>query len=392
LTQAAEHRERIEEQLRQSQKMEAVGQLTGGMAHDFNNMLAIIIGALDIARRKLVNREGDWERFLEAAHDGAQRAAALTHRLLAFSRQQPLNPQVLDANKLVGGMSELLHRTLGEALRVETVLAAGLWRTHVDPSQLENALLNLAINARDAMPEGGHLTIETSNAHLDDEYAASHPGTTAGQYVMIAVSDSGAGMPKDVAARAFEPFFTTKMAGAGTGLGLPQVYGFVKQSGGHIKIYSELGQGTTVKIYLPRSLSDEEQAPAAVARAQRPARRSYAVLVVEDEELVRRLVVEMLQELGHGVRYADGAQLGLKLLSTNPDIDLLLTDVVMPDVNGRKLAEDAQRLRPDLRILFMTGYTRNAIVHAGVLEPDVQMIAKPFTLDQLAAKLDLVMR
>jgi signal transduction histidine kinase len=392
LTQEAERRERIEEQLRQSQKMEAVGQLTGGMAHDFNNMLAIVIGALDIAARRLANSEGDWQRFLEAARDGAQRAAALTHRLLAFSRQQPLTPQVLDANKLVAGMSELLHRTLGGALRLETVLAGGLWRAHVDPSQLENAILNLAINARDAMPEGGYLTIETANAHLDDDYAASHPEVTAGQYVMIAVSDTGAGMAKDVMGRAFDPFFTTKLAGTGTGLGLSQVYGFVKQSGGHIKIYSEVGQGTTVKIYLPRSVGDEAPTSSAAAGVQGQASRAYTILVVEDEELVRRLVVEMLGQLGHSVLQADRASPGLKLLTSHPDIDLLLTDVVMPEVNGRKLAEEARRLRPDLKVLFMTGYTRNAIVHAGVLEPDVQMIAKPFTLDQLAAKLELVMR
>ena len=247
--------ERIEEQFRQSQKMETVGQLTGGIAHDFNNMLAVIIGNLNILKRRLSRGESGVERCIDGALEGAERAALLTHRLLAFSRQQSLAPEVVDINKLVAGMSEMLRRTLGENLHLETVLAGGLWRTHADASQLESAILNLAVNARDAMPDGGRLTIETCNAHLDDTYAATHADVTAGQYVMVAVSDTGVGMPQDVAARAFDPFFTTKPIGKGTGLGLSQVYGFVKQSGGHINIYSEPGQGTTIRLYFPRFLA-----------------------------------------------------------------------------------------------------------------------------------------
>jgi signal transduction histidine kinase/CheY-like chemotaxis protein len=386
----AMQRQRAEDQLRQSQKMEAVGQLAGGLAHDFNNMLAVILGALDIARRRLGEGAGEAGRFLDAARDGATRAATLIERLLAFSRRQPLAPRVIDLNKLVSGMSELLRRTLGETLQLETVLAGGLWRTSIDATQLENSLLNLAINARDAMPNGGNLTIETANAHLDDEYAANHVEVVPGQYVMLAVSDTGVGMSKETVNRAFDPFFTTKSAGKGTGLGLSQVHGFVKQSGGHIKIYSEVGQGTTVKLYLPRSTASSNEAE--IRRTGSLAQeRMCTILVVEDEEQVRRITVDMLRQLGHAVLDADGGPSALKVLASHPDIDLLLTDVVMPDMNGRELSEAARRLQPDLRLLFMTGYTRNAIVHAGVLDPDVQMIAKPFTLEQLAAKLTVVL-
>ncbi len=386
----AAQRQRVEDQLRQSQKMEAIGQLAGGVAHDFNNMLAVILGALDIARRRLGASVGEAGRFLDAAHEGATRAATLIERLLAFSRRQPLDPRVIDLNKLVSGMSELLRRTLGETLQLETVLAGGLWRTSIDATQLENALLNLAINARDAMPNGGNLTIETANAHLDDEYAANHVEVVPGQYVMMAVSDTGGGMSRETVARAFDPFFTTKSVGKGTGLGLSQVHGFVKQSGGHIKIYSEVGQGTTVKLYLPRSMaaSGEAETSRSGSLAQQ---RVCSVLVVEDEEQVRRVIVDMLHQLGHVVHYADGGAAALKLLAAEPGIELLLTDVVMPDMNGRELSEEASRLRPGLKLLFMTGYTRNAIVHAGVLDADVQMIAKPFTLEQLAAKLTVVL-
>jgi CheY-like chemotaxis protein len=279
---------------------------------------------------------------------------------------------------------------LGETLQLETVLAGGLWRASIDATQLENALLNLAINARDAMPNGGNLSIETANAHLDDEYAATHVEVVAGQYVMLAVSDTGVGMAKETINRAFDPFFTTKSTGKGTGLGLSQVHGFVKQSGGHIKIYSEVGQGTTVKLYLPRSTasSDEAETRRTGSLVQE---RTCTILVVEDEEQVRRITVDMLRQLGHAVLYADGGPSALKVLASHPDIDLLLTDVVMPDMNGRELSEAARRLQPGLKLLFMTGYTRNAIVHAGVLDPDVQMIAKPFTLEQLAAKLTVVL-
>ena len=299
-------RSKVEEQLRQVQKMEAVGQLTGGIAHDFNNMLAVIMGGLNLLQRKLARGETDVDRFVEGAIDGAQRAATLTQRLLAFSRQQPLSPEPLIINKLVAGMSELLDRTLGEHVKVETVLAAGLWQVKADPAQLENAILNLAVNARDAMPGGGRLTIETLNAFVDDAYAQEY-AIEAGQYVMIAVADTGAGMAPEVIAKAFDPFFTTKGAGKGTGLGLSQVYGFVRQSGGHVKIYSELGVGTSVKIYLPRLYGEA----AATEQAKRLATihrglRSEVVLVVEDEERVRALSVEALRELGYSVVEASG--------------------------------------------------------------------------------------
>ncbi len=389
LVQEALHRERIEDQLRQSQKMEAIGQLTGGLAHDFNNMLAVVMGSLNILKRRILRQEGGLERFVDAAMDGAQRAAVLTHRLLAFSRQQPLTPEPIDVNKLVAGMSELLRRTLGENLRLETVLAGGLWRTHADASQLENALLNLAVNARDAMPDTGRLTIETANAHLDESYAAAHSDVPAGQYVMVAVSDTGSGMSPEVKAKVFDPFFTTKTTGKGTGLGLSQVYGFVKQSGGHVKIYSEPEQGTTVKLYLPRFFGSGEP----TAKVETPANAmphgnaEQTILVVEDEEQVRNLTVDMLRELGYSVMDADGAVSALRILDAHPEVTLLFTDIVMPDVNGRKLAEEALRRKPDLKVLYTTGYTRNAIVHNGVLDAGVQLISKPFTLEQLAAKM-----
>ncbi|MDQ3558909.1 MAG: PAS domain-containing protein [Pseudomonadota bacterium] len=376
-----------EEALRQAQKMEAVGQLTGGIAHDFNNMLAVVIGSLDLLGRRVGASDPRARRYIDAATDGARRAALLTQRLLAFSRQQPLQPEPVDANKLVTGMTDLLRGSLGGDIRLETVLAGGQWRTHADPNQLENVLLNLAVNARDAMPEGGRLTIETQNAHLDARYAAVHLGVPAGQYVLIAVTDTGAGMPPDVIAKAFDPFFTTKEIGKGTGLGLSQVYGFVKQSGGHVKIYSEPGQGTTVKIYLPRFMTAEGEADEEVSGPDMPlGERDEVVLVVEDEPAVRQFTVDALGELGYRVLEADGAQVALRLLDAHPEIALLFTDVVMPDVNGRKLADEARRRRPDLKVLFTTGYTRNAVVHNGVLDPGVELIGKPFTIEELAAK------
>jgi len=378
-------REAAESQVRQMQKMEAVGQLTGGIAHDFNNMLAVVIGNLNMMQRRIAKGEADLGRFVESAMEGAHRAAALTSRLLAFSRQQPLAPEPIEPNHLVMGMSDLLARTLGETIAVETVLGAGLWRAQADPAQLESALVNLAVNARDAMPGGGRLTIETANAYLDDDYGAAS-GVAAGQYVMIAVSDTGCGMSREVMEKALDPFFTTKPVGKGTGLGLSQVYGFVKQSGGHLKIYSEPGQGTTVKIYLPRLLSgpaaaEPMRSPPAQANGER-----RKVLVVEDDERVRAFTEEALRELGYAVVSADSAADALKRLEREPDIDLLLTDVVMPETNGRQLAEEAHRLKPKLPVLYMTGFTRNAVVHNGMLDPGVHLIPKPFTVDQLAAK------
>lgn len=381
-------REAAESQLRQVQKMEAIGQLTGGIAHDFNNMLAVIIGGLDLTRRRLGRGDTDVAKFVDAAMDGARRAAVLTGRLLAFSRQQPLAPEATDANRLVGGMSELLHRSIGEAIRMETVLAAGLWRIHVDVAQLENVLLNLAVNARDAMPDGGRLTIETANCLLDEDYARAHPGVVPGQYVMIAVTDTGVGMSEDVAARAFEPFFTTKPVGQGTGLGLSQVYGFVRQTGGHVKIYAEPGHGTTIKVYLPRFYGAGEAAPAAdtAAVAAGPG-AGEVILVVEDDERVRQVSVATLTDLGYTVLSAPGGADGLRLLDSRPDIALLFTDIVMPDMNGRRLADEALRRRPDLKVLYTTGFTRNAVVHNGVLDPGVSFLPKPFTVDQLATRI-----
>ena len=383
----AERRETLELQLRQAQKMEAIGQLTGGLAHDFNNMLAVVMGGLTLARKRIATgRHDEVEPLLDGALDGAERAAQLTRRLLAFARRQPLAPEQVDVNRLVSDMSDLLGRTLGEAVRLETVLAGGLWRALADPSQIENAVLNLAVNARDAMPDGGRLTIETRNAHLDEEYAAAHAETRAGQYVMIAVTDTGTGMSAEVLAQAFDPFFTTKETGKGTGLGLSQVYGFARQSGGHVRIYSEPGQGTTVRLYLPRDVAPVTAAQALAARALPRGQDGEVVLVVEDEDRVREMSSAMLRELGYGVIHAASAAEALALLERQPEISLLFTDIVMPDTNGRQLADAARRLRPDLPVLFTTGYTRNAIIHNGVLDAGVQLISKPFTLDQLATK------
>jgi len=380
-------REAVESQVRQMQKMEAVGQLTGGIAHDFNNMLAVVMSAMNMIERKLARGETDIGKFVEAALDSTKRAASLTARLLSFSRQQPLSPQVVDANRVVAGMSELLRRTLGEAIAVETVLAGGLWRTYADAGQLENAILNLAVNGRDAMPGGGSLTLETANVSLDDGYAAAHLEVVAGQYVMIAVTDTGEGMTPDVAARAFEPFYTTKPVDKGTGLGLSQVFGFVKQSGGHVKIYSEPGEGTTVKIYLRRYIGNEQETPAPTVAVQSDRQPTETVLVVEDDPRVRATTVDALGELGYRVVEASGGAEALAKLDQHPEVSLLFTDIVMPVMNGRKLAEEAQGRRPDLKVLFTTGFTRNAVVHNGVLDAGVNFLAKPFTLDQLAAKL-----
>jgi signal transduction histidine kinase len=388
LAEEAANREAAEARIRQMQKVEAIGQLTGGIAHDFNNMLAIVIGSLDVAKRNLTENPTKAETFLDAAFSGAQRAAQLTARLLAFSRQQPLAPQVVDANKLAGTMSELLRRTLGEQVQLETVLAGGLWRTYVDPSQLENAVLNLCVNARDAMPDGGRLTLETSNTHLDEAYAATHADVAAGQYVMLSVTDTGTGMTPEVAESAFDPFYTTKSAGKGTGLGLSQVHGFVKQSGGHIKIYSEVGVGTTVKVYLPRHTGPELPAMTGVTpSADVPmAQAGETILVVEDETDVRRLSVNVLRDLGYIVEHAGDPKHALEMIAQQRRLDLLFTDIVMPAMNGRQLALKALEARPGLKVLYTTGYTRNAIVHNGVLDADVSLLAKPFTVLQLGRK------
>ncbi|RYF48443.1 MAG: response regulator, partial [Comamonadaceae bacterium] len=313
--------------------------------------------------------------------------AVLTQRLLAFSRQQPLQPEPTNINQLVSGMSELIMGSMTTDIRFETVLSGGVWHADVDRNQLENVLLNLAVNARDAMPEGGRLTFETQNAHLDEHYVADHPGLPAGQYVLIAVTDTGSGMPADVVAKAFDPFFTTKAPGKGTGLGLSQVYGFIKQSGGHVNIYSEPGRGTTIKVYLPRLMEVREQASVQVKSADLPtADDDEVVLVVEDEAAVRQFSVEALTVLGYRVMEADGAAAALKLLAEHPEIQLLFTDVVMPDISGRKLSDEARLRYPALKVLFTTGYSRNAVVHNGVLDPGVDLLGKPFTVEALAAK------
>jgi signal transduction histidine kinase/CheY-like chemotaxis protein len=384
-------REQVESQLRQSQKMEALGQLTGGIAHDFNNMLGVIMGAHDLIRRRIAKGDFGIQRFVEAATNATERAAVLTQRLLAFARQQPLAPQPIDADKMIAGMSDLLRSTLGEHIQIETVTAGGLWKINADAQQLESAVLNIAINARDAMPDGGKLTIETANAYLDDAYCRQNPEVEPGQFVLLAVTDTGTGMSPDVAARVFDPFFTTKPTGKGTGLGLSQVYGFVKQSHGHIKIYSEIGAGTTVKIYLPRLTGIVTAVKPAAAEPLRTGDRSEIILVVEDDTPMRRLACEALHELGYTVFDSENAANALAILDREPAVKLLFTDVVMPDVNGKKLADEALRRRPGLKVLFTTGYTANAVVHGGVLDAGVNLISKPFTLDQLAAKVRTVL-
>jgi PAS domain S-box-containing protein len=388
-----EARKKAEEALRQAQKMESIGQLTGGVAHDFNNLLTIILGGLDMIGRQIPVLEASSEvsRVVcgrDMAIEGVRRAAKLTSRLLAFARQQPLDPKTIDANKLVSTVCELLRRTLGESVSLETVLAGGLWRTQVDANQLENALVNLAVNARDAMPNGGQLTIETANAHLDEGYVSGlvEP-VRPGQYVMIAVADSGTGMDQPTIERVFEPFFTTKAPGKGTGLGLSQVYGFVRQSAGHVRIYSEINEGTTVKIYLPRQRGEEIDQQ----ELDRPTAASHAIgaesiLVVEDDDTLRAYVVEVLHDLGYSVIAAANAHAALEIVDRGHDIDLLFTDVVMPGgMNGRQLADEATRRRPGLKVLFTTGYTRNAIVHHGRLDAGVHMIGKPFSFGELGS-------
>jgi len=397
ITRDISERKKSEEELRQaqellaqSQKMESIGQLTGGVAHDFNNLLTIILGNLDTMGRILSEERPDISRMRRAAANatrGAQRAAALTQRLLAFSRRQPLDPKPVDVGRLVTGISDLLRRTLGEQIAVETVLAGGLWRALIDANQLEMAILNLAVNARDAMPKGGKLTIETANAYLDEHYAAQQAEVIPGQYVVICVSDTGTGMTREIMQRVFEPFFTTKEAGQGTGLGLSQVYGFVKQSGGHVKIYSEPGEGTTVKVYLPRLQGDVERDDAPSHKGEM-VQGTETVLVVEDEQDVREYSKEVITELGYKVIDAPDGASALALLSVHEEIELLFTDVGLPGgMNGRQLAEEARRLRPDLKVLFTTGYARNAIVHEGRLDPGVQLITKPFTYLALAERL-----
>jgi PAS domain S-box-containing protein len=391
ITRDLTERRAADERVRQAQKMEAIGHLTGGVAHDFNNLLMVIIGNLETLERRLGEPAPDVERLRRSAGHamrGARRAESLTQRLLAFSRQQPLDPKPLELGRVISGMSDLMRRTLGEQISVQTVLGGGMWRAFADPNQLELAVLNLAVNARDAMPNGGKLTIETANVYLDDKYAATQSEVVPGQYVMLAVTDNGTGMSEEVKAKAFDPFFTTKDVGHGTGLGLSQVYGFIKQSRGHVKIYSELGEGTTIKLYLPRAHAVSEEAESDAAKSVLRGAKAECILVVEDDPDVRTYSCETLSELGYDVLSAETAAAGLRLLDEHPGVCVLFTDVGLPGgMNGRQLAEEARRRRPDLKVLFTTGYARNAIVHDGRLDAGVDLITKPYTQASLAEKL-----
>jgi signal transduction histidine kinase/ActR/RegA family two-component response regulator len=399
LAQEGRHRREAEDMLRHAQKMEAIGQLTGGVAHDFNNLLTIISGNIEIAQRSLnFWSEASRDRVTRAianAASGAQRAATLTQRLLAFARRQPLDPRPTNVNQLIGGMSEFFRRTLGENVDLEIVVGGGLWQVEVDPSQMESAILNLVVNATDAMNDAvtdetagrGKLTIETRNAFIDESYSQHNADIAVGHYVRISVSDTGTGMSREVQAKAFDPFFTTKEPGQGTGLGLSQVYGFVRQSGGHVKIYSEVGEGTTINIYLPRA----DAISSAATESEHPvvgSLGSETVLVVEDEADVRAYLVETLRELNYRVREAADGAAALALLETEPfRVDLLLTDIVMPGMNGRQLADALHRRQPELKVLFITGYSRNAVVHQGRLDAGVSLLQKPLTQAMLAAKI-----
>jgi PAS domain S-box-containing protein len=375
------------EALRQAQKMEAVGQLTGGIAHDFNNLLQVIIGNIDIIQRTVSETSPRLQRAASQAMNGAKRATSLTQRLLAFSRRQPLNPKPTNVGVLLQGLSEMAYRTLGETVQLETVLGAGTWQVEVDVNELEAAIINLAINARDAMPDGGRITLETANAHIDEAYASTHTEVKPGQYVLISVTDTGLGMDQKTLAQAFEPFFTTKAVGKGTGLGLSQVYGFVKQSGGHVKLYSEVGQGTTVKIYLPRYFGGESSSEDADAFTPEAASKE-TILVLEDDADVRAYSVEVLRELGYRVLEAHDGRAALKILERGEHIDLLFTDVVLPGgMTGAQVAAQATAARPLLKVLFTTGYARNAIIHHGRLDKGVHLITKPFSVSDLASKI-----
>ena len=389
IAEALAERERTEEELRQAQKMEAVGQLTGGLAHDFNNLLAGISGAFEMIGARLAQgRTGDVERYLSAGQGAARRAAALTHRLLAFSRRQTLAPKAVTINRLMADFVELVRRTVGPSIDVEVIAATGLWSTLVDANQLENALLNLCINGRDAMPDGGRLTIETANRWLDDRIAREH-GLEPGQYVSVCVSDTGSGIDKATLEQVFDPFFTTKPIGQGTGLGLSMVYGFARQSNGHVRIYSEVGRGTMVCLYLPRHLGEEDEEPAVAPADLASTHADQTVLVVDDEPTVRMLVVDALEELGYACLEAPDGAAGLRILQSDRRIDLLITDVGLPGgLNGRQVADAARALRPDLKVLFITGYAENAVLNHGHIERGMEVLTKPFAIGDLTGRID----
>ncbi|MBO1541782.1 response regulator [Pseudomonas sp. OA65] len=376
-----------EEALRQSQKMEAVGQLTGGIAHDFNNMLTGIIGSLELLRRRLARgRTEDLDSLIDLGVTSANRAAGLTHRLLAFSRRQSLDSKAVQMNTLVLSMGELLQRSLNESIRLDMQLDEQLWVAEADPNQLESALLNLVLNARDAMPNGGDLVVQTRNQHLDADFTEAYPNLASGDYVVLSVQDTGCGMPEAVIGRAFDPFFTTKPIGQGTGLGLSMIYGFSKQSRGHVTIDSEVDKGTTVNLYLPRFVGEEIHEPQIAAQHAPYAQDGETVLIVEDDPAVRVLVSAVLSELGYAFVEAADANGALPILQSSQRIDLLISDVGLPGMNGRQLAEIGRQIRPDLRVLFITGYAEHAAVRGGFLDPGMQMITKPFTFDLLTAK------
>jgi signal transduction histidine kinase/CheY-like chemotaxis protein len=379
-----------EEALRHSQKMEAVGQLTGGLAHDFNNLLGGIMGSLELARLKVSNgRVTDVDRYLDVALGACKRAASLTHRLLAFSRRQTLAPKPINANKLITGMEDLIRRTLGPSIELEVVGAGGLWLTYVDAPQLENALLNLCINARDAMPDGGRVTIETANKWLDGHWATER-GLLPGQYVSLCVTDTGTGMTPEVIARAFDPFFTTKPLGEGTGLGLSMVYGFARQSGGQIRIYSEVGMGTTMCIYLPRHHGEEASDPD-MPQVEEVEGSGGTVLVVDDESSIRMMVVEVLNQSGYTALEASDGRSAMTILQSDTRIDLLITDVGLPGgMNGRQIADAARTGRPDLKVLFITGYAENAVFGNAHVDAGMQVLTKPFTLESLARRIQQI--
>ena len=384
---AAERLRAAEEALRQSQKMEAVGQLTGGIAHDFNNLLTGIVGSLDLLQTRLnQGRTENVARYINAAMTSANRAAALTHRLLAFARRQPLIPKSVDANALVVSLEDLLRRSIGEGIDLQIVAMDDLWGTLCDPNQLESALLNLAINARDAMPDGGRLVIATANARFDN-VTADTPALSPGEYICISVTDSGVGMSAEVAARAFDPFFTTKPIGQGTGLGLSMIYGFARQSNGHVTIESRPGLGTSVRLYLPRHHGDIDTERALAVRAAEHAATGETVLVVEDEPVVRGVIVEMLGEQGYRTLQAVDGPSGLSILRSHERIDLLVTDVGLPGMNGRQLADQARETRPDLKVLFITGYAESVAISDGFLQPGMEMVTKPFDLDNLSRRI-----
>jgi PAS domain S-box-containing protein len=383
---AAERLKATEEALLQSQKMEAVGQLTGGIAHDFNNLLTGIVGSLDLLQTRLnQGRTENVGRYIDAAMTSANRAAALTHRLLAFARRQPLVPKGVDANQLVVSLEDLLRRTIGETIDLSIVASDDLWTTLCDPNQLESALLNLAINARDAMPDGGKLTISTANARIDG-VSADAPALSPGEYICIDVTDTGTGMSPEVAARAFDPFFTTKPIGQGTGLGLSMIYGFARQSNGHATIESRIGHGTSIKLYLPRHHSEIAVEHAIAARAAQHAATGETVLVVEDEPVVRGVILEMLGEQGYRTLEAVDGPAGLRQLRSDARVDLLVTDVGLPGMNGRQLADQAREMRPGLKVLFITGYAESVAIADGFLQPGMEMITKPFDLGKLSQR------